>query len=274
LHGIATSHVERGHANPIENNAMIWRMFKGIKRAQGENVTKQRLPITVSILAHINHLFDENKLSDLCMRAAMWLGTCGLLRAGEFVTKPATKQTLQLRHLSFHNAKRDTLDPLKLQGVIPTYMKVRIEQSKTDPFRKGVDVVVANPRAIQYMLAYLQKRNQFLGKLPLFISDNGQPLTAASLVQFTQQLIQAANIPNAHLFLGHSFRKGGATSLHEAGFPDSLIKIMGRWASFAFATYIETPLYKIIDAGRALTKVEHRGVLIHDNAVWDVSKLQ
>lgn len=273
LHGIATSHVELGYPNPIANNPLVWRMFKGVKRIQGAQVTKKRLPITVSILSQISHLFDENKQSDLCLRAAMWFGTCGLLRAGEFVTKPTTKYSLQLRHLTFHNSKNDSINPLDLRLPVPTYMKVRIDQSKTDPFRQGVDVVISNPRAVTYMLAYLRKRNQYLGKLPLFVSDNGQPLTASALVQFTQDLISRANIPNAHLFLGHSFRKGGATSLHEAGYPDSLIKIMGRWASFAFATYIDTPLYKIIDAGRALAKVEQPSVSANDT-VWDVSKLQ
>ena len=90
------------------------------------------------------------------------------------------------------------------------------------------------------------------------------------IAKFTQSLIQRANIPNAHLFLGHSFRKGGATSLHEAGYPDSLIKIMGRWSSFAFATYIDTPLRMIIEAGRSLlTKVD-----TNRSSFWDVSNLQ
>ena len=130
-------------------------------------------------------------------------------------------------------------------------MSLKLDQSKTDPFRKGTNVIIGNPQAIEYMLAYLHRRNQRLARLPLFAGEDGQALTASALVKFTQSLIERANIPNAHLFLGHSFRKGGATSLHEAGHPDSLIKIMGRWASFAFATYIDTPLHMIIEAGRS-----------------------
>ena len=67
------------------------------------------------------------------------------------------------------------------------------------------------------MLNYLQFRNQSLNRLPLFVGADGQALTAGALVKFTQSLIEKANIPNAHLFLGYSFHKGGATSLHEAG---------------------------------------------------------
>ena len=152
-------------------------------------------------------------------------------------------------------------------------MSVRLDQSKTDPFRQGTNVIIGNKHAIQYMIAYLQHRQQRLDRQPLFVGDNGQPLTASALVKRTQSLIQRANIPNAHLFLGHSFRKGGATSLHEAGHPDSLIKLMGRWASFAFATYIDTPLQMLIEAGRSLRKVNQSHLLTTDSS-WDVSNLQ
>lgn len=84
-----------------------------------------------------------------------------------------------------------------------------------------------------------------------------------------QALIERANIPNARSFLGHSFRKGGATSLHEAGHPDSLIRMMGRWASFAFATYIDTPLHMLVAAGHSLREMEPQ----HISSFWDVNNL-
>ena len=272
LHGIATTQMELGYTNPLIESPLVWRMFKAIKRLQGQKVVRQRLPITVSILSQINSFIDQSKEIDLCMRAAMWLGTCGLLRAGEFATKPTTKYSLKLQHLTFHAANNDILDPHNLKGEIPFYMSVRLDQSKTDPFRRGTSVIIGNSRAIEYMLAYLHRRDQRLARLPLFVGEDGQALSASALVRFTQALINRANIPNAHLFLGHSFRKGGATSLHEAGHPDSLIKVMGRWASFAFATYIDTPLRMLVEAGRSLRKVDH--VSTKSSSSWDVSNLQ
>jgi hypothetical protein len=276
LHGIATTQMELGYSNPLTQSPLVWRMFKAVKRIQGQQVVRKRLPITVSILSQINSFIDTNNELDLCMRAAMWLGTCGLLRAGEFVQKPTTKYSLKLQHLTFHDAKNNIIDPHHLKGEqIPVYMSLKLDQSKTDPFRKGTNVIIGNPQAIQYMLAYLHHRNQRLARQPLFVGNDGQALTASALIKFTQALIEKANIPNARLFLGHSFRKGGATSLHEAGHPDSLIKIMGRWASFAFATYIDTPLHMIIEAGRSLRKVvHHQHVLTKPSSSWDVSNLQ
>ena len=137
----------------------------------------------------------------------------------------------------------------------------------------STDVVVSNPTAIKYMLAYLQRRRQTMQRSPLFVGDNGQALSASALVTRLQALIERAHIPNAHLFLGHSFRKGGATSLHEAGHPDSLIKMMGRWASFAFATYIDSPLAMLIAAGQSLEEVEQPAVLPSADSFWDVNDL-
>jgi hypothetical protein len=272
LHGIATTQQELGFCNPLQSPS-VWRMFKGIKRVQGAEVVRKRLPITIKILTHINHLIDTNNENDLCMRAAMWLGTCGLLRAGEFTTKSTSQNTLKFQHLTFLDYKHNELDPLDLEDEPPHYMTIRLEQSKTDPFRHGTSVVIGNRRAIEYMIVYLTKRKQVLNRQPLFVGANGLALTTAALVRFVQSLIARGNIANAHLFLGHSFRKGGATSLHEAGHPDSLIKQMGRWTSFAFATYIDTPLKMLIDAGRSLTKVDEVDVGTN-NAFWDVNNLQ
>ena len=269
LHGIATTQQELGYSNPLSQSPLLWRMFKAIKRIQGKQVVRQRLPITVKILAQIDSLFDTSNESDLCMRAAMWLGTCGLLRSGEFTRKSTTRSTLKLQHLTFHGKDHSALDPLNTRGEQPQYMKLCLEQSKTDPFRRGTNVVISNPQAVQHMLAYLRHRNCKLARQPLFVGDDGQALSTSALVTFTQTLIARANIPNAGRFLGHSFRKGGATSLHEAGHPDSLIKLMGRWASFAFATYIDTPLDMLITAGRSMSKVE----VTSNDSFWDVNSL-
>jgi hypothetical protein len=269
LHGIATTQMELGHRNPLNQSPLLWRMFKAIKRIQGEQTVRKRLPITVKILSQIDPQFDVTKQSDLCMRAAMWFGTCGLLRSGEFTRKSTTKHTLKLEHLTFHHRDNSVLNPLHLKGERPLYMSLRLDQSKTDPFRRGTNVIISNPRAIEYMLKYLRHRNCNLSRQPLFIGEDGQALSTSALVKFTQQLITRANLPNANLFLGHSFRKGGATSLHEAGHPDSLIKLMGRWASFAFATYIDTPINMLIEAGRSLMKVVHPT----NDSFWDVNSL-
>ena len=47
LHGIATTQMELGYSNPLTQSPLVWRMFKAIKRIQGQKVVRKRLPITV-----------------------------------------------------------------------------------------------------------------------------------------------------------------------------------------------------------------------------------
>jgi hypothetical protein len=103
-------------------------------------------------------------------------------------------------------------------------------------------VVVSNDRAIKAMSEYLVMRGTVENSVPLFVLRHASTtcLTVDQLVSHTQTMLTKAAVVDAHLYKGHSFRKGGATSLHEAGMPDSLIKTMGRWLSFTFATYMCT----------------------------------
>jgi hypothetical protein len=89
-----------------------------------------------------------------------------------------------------------------------------------------------------------------------------KPLSVQQLVAGTQGLIERAGICNPKQFTGHSFRRGGATSLHVAGIADSLIRVMGRWKSFAFARYIDAPAQLILQASKAMSTAEGKGKMV------------
>jgi hypothetical protein len=61
-------------------------------------------------------------------------------------------------------------------------------------------------------------------------------------------LCAAASIGNAHQYKGHSFRRGGATSLARAGVQEHTIKKMGRWKSSAYQLYIDHSHVQIKEA--------------------------
>ena len=254
LHGVATTQVELGFSTPLSTESMVWRMLKGIKRVQGASTTKVRLPITTSILSQLEQFQDISSPEGLCVRAAMWLGTTDLLRSGEFAWRSTLTVVLKRNALSFHASDERELPVTTQRDAI--YMKVRLTQSKTDPFRVGMDIIVSNPSALTAMHDYLEVRKGGTTE-PLFIfaqvSNAVAPLSVSELVTTTQRLLTKAKILNPQLYLGHSFRKGGATSLHEAGETDSLIKTMGRWRSFAFATYVSTSLQLLVRAGQQMT---------------------
>ena len=258
LHGIATTHVELGHASPLQASPLIWRMYKAIKRLQGHRVTRVRLPITTAVLMQLERWQELHSLEGLALRAAMWLGTCGLLRSGEFAVRDKHSSVLRRKDLQFMDAEgTEIINPADWESKA-AYMQVHIARSKTDPFSKGVNIVVSNSKAVMVMIAYLVRAKRAAGN-PLFMRADGIALDVSTLVRYTQALISKAGIADAARYTGHSFRRGGATTLHEAGISDSMIKAMGRWKSFTFATYIVTSIKALIDAGIAMTASMGKG---------------
>lgn len=279
LHGIATTLVELGQQNPLADGNMIWRMFRAIKRLQGSPAAKQRLPITVEHLRSLERWQEVTSVRGLALRAAMWMGTCGLMRSGEFAMRTKHSELLRLRHVTFMTEGHERVSiNSKADAKSVGYVTVHIPSSKTDPFRAGVDVIISQDEAIaaltDYLLAAHAAGVHTQEEQPLLSVSANKPLEVGALVAHTQELCNKAGLADAHMYAGHSFRRGGATSLHMAGIPDSMIRIMGRWKSFAFARYVDTPVQRIIEAGKALaTKGRHVTFGITSKSGWTGSSI-
>ena len=104
-----------------------------------------------------------------------------------------------------------------------------VKASKTDPFRKGCFVHIGKGRfplcALQAVLAYLARRGNSGG--PLFLFQDGWPLTRAVLTARLREILAGAGVPGN--FSSHSFRIGAATVAARNGIPDHLIQALGRW---------------------------------------------
>ena len=84
---------------------------------------------------------------------------------------------------------------------------------------------------------YLALRGDAPG--PLFLLQNGQPLSRNTLTDWLRQIMASARVPGN--FSSHSFRIGAATVAARNGVPDHLIQSMGHWSSNAYQLYIRTP---------------------------------
>ena len=85
---------------------------------------------------------------------------------------------------------------------------------------------------------------------PLFAWRDGNVLTRPALLA-VRALLDGLGIDRSP-YRGISFRRGGATSLAEAGVPDRLIKMVGRWKSYVFARYIATDVSVLIVAAAVM----------------------
>ena len=124
----------------------------------------------------------------------------------------------------------------------PSVLKVRIKASKTDPFRKGVDVYLGRTNKdlcpLEAILPYLAIHGDKQGFL--FQFKDGRLLTKDRFVSKVRELLQQSGM-YPKKYAGDSFRIGAATTASRQGVNEATIKMLGRWESSAYLRYIKTP---------------------------------
>ena len=223
--------------------------IKGIQKSQASaQPSRVRLPITLKIMGDIKALLSKqpHSYTSIMIWAACCLAFFGFLRVSEF-TIPANDQYDESCHLSFNSISVDNRSN-------PQQLRISIKQSKTDPFRKGVDIFLGTTGnsvcPVKGILPYLAIRGDHKG--PLFILEDGRYLTRQHFSSALEGLLKQLHI-NTHCYNTHSFRIGAATTARQANVPDPLIKMMGRWKSDAYLSYIRTPPQELAKVSKYLT---------------------
>ena len=127
-------------------------------------------------------------------------------------------------------------------------MCIKIKQSKTDPFRRGIDLFVGKTNSslcpVTVVLNYLCTRGMETG--PLFRFRDGKVLTRQRFVTAVKAGLDKAGIDSSK-YSGYSFRIGAATTAAQNGMEDSIIKTLGRWESLAYLQYVKIPRKQLAD---------------------------
>ena len=151
------------------------------------------------------------------------------------MTVPSDEEYDSSVHLSVQDI---AVDDSKHRSVL----RIAIKQSKTDPFRKGVDLFVGKTGSslcpVAAMLSYLCARGMAEG--PLFKFADGRVLTRQRFVSAVREGLEKAGIDSSK-YSGHSFRIGAATTAAARGIEDCVIKTLGRWESVAYLQYVKLP---------------------------------
>ena len=213
-------------------------VMRGVKRAEAEKgvTARERLPISPGILSQLKGVWSSSgHTHDTKMIwAACTLCFFAFLRAGE-MTVPNNQAFDESAHLSITDVAVDDASN-------PSVLQIRIKQSKTDPFRRGVDLYVGKTSTaicpVSAVLDYLSVRGMSPG--PLFRFEDGRALTRQLFVEAVRRGLSQAGI-DQEKYCGHSFRIGAATTAAARGIEDSLIKTLGRWESLAYLQYVKIP---------------------------------
>ena len=239
LSAVRHMHVMEGLHNEF-NQLLTPRLhltLRGIKKKQAATrPPRRRLPITINILHRIRYYLSTKtpSYSNTMLWAMCCLAFFGFLRVSEF-TIPSEDSYDPTTHLSLQDIRIDNRDS-------PRLLQVSIKQSKTDPFRRGIQLYLGATDStvcpIKAMLSYLAARGSQAG--PLFVTEQGRGITRQMFSSALNTLLTQLKL-DCKSYNTHSFRIGAATSATQAMIPDSQIKMLGRWQSNAYQCYIRTP---------------------------------
>jgi hypothetical protein len=246
LAAVVNRHAEMGLPHPLMGAATILeRTLAGVKRASA-NASKPKLPITTAMLRSMRPHLRLQQRRDALLWAMMWTATAGLLRISEFTgtANGDTDRLLRMQQLTLFDSDGTAYSMQQLRAAAAPraalrYASLHLNASKTDPFRTGVDVIIAAPAALIALCAYaaLCSAVHVLPTAPLFAFEDGPPISRRWLMAQVDDLLRSINC-DPRAYSSHSFRKGGAVSLQELGVEDSIIRRTGRWRSDAFHLYV------------------------------------
>ncbi|XP_052098932.1 uncharacterized protein LOC127733656 [Mytilus californianus] len=256
LCGIRYKYVQGNHNDPLQsaNNTPLIRLdyvLNSVKRLQ-KTKNHIRLPITFEILEKIVNCLRKgfcSKFTDLMLRTACIVAFYGFLRCGEFTVSKASQFdpdiNLCIEDVVFHT----------------DLVVLKLKQSKTDPFRKGINIQLHKlgqlicPYTI--LLEYIQIRKEFspINQTdPLFITIDKKPLERQYFLTCIKKVLDICGFNSSH-YNGHSFRIGAATSAGKAKIEDHLIKTLGRWSSDSYIRYIRVTPASIKTAQSRLGRI-------------------
>ncbi len=207
LSGIRHLHLSLGFPDPDYGHSMprLQQTLRGVRVVKSREGGSGRLllPITPEILHKIRRAWnaDPTETDKVMLWAASTLCFFGFFRAGE-ITAPSPKETDLADCLTCSDLAVDN-------KANPTILRVHLKQSKTDPFRRGIDVFVGKTGnllcPVTAMMAYLARRGD--GPGVLFRFQNGQLLTRERFVSRVRQALKQPGIDPSK-YAGHSFRSG------------------------------------------------------------------
>lgn len=135
LTGVRSTHIDMGFANlDVFHHPLLERIITGIRRLRGEPDTRERRPLTRPILLQILLKFDTSTQYGASTHAAFCVAFAGFMRIGEFTWSESDRLKPDFSRWFL------TRQSVDLKG---DHLILHLPASKTDPFRKGVQITIA-----------------------------------------------------------------------------------------------------------------------------------
>ena len=212
------------------NSFMLDMTMQGLKRRLAK-VPFQVLPITPAIMKRMFSHLNMSLLQDRALWCSYLLSFYRLLRKSSTVPKSADYNVNKV--LVRRNILVDTANNM---------VYLYLGHGKTNNFCTR-DVVIPIPGNSDPALDPVRHLQALFGSVsvsqdaPAFSFASGQFINYSSFTSRLKILLKKAGLDPA-LYSGHSFRRGGATFLHQCGGTALMIQASGDWSSQCFTRYI------------------------------------
>ena len=231
LFAIRSRHIDLGLTCELKNMQTLEQVREGIARKKRSSNTRIRAPVTTELLGKIRQILDWESVDDKVFFAMACLCTYGMFRLNEVFEDTALGDPgLRVRDVTV---------------VSNSEFHIRVVQCKTDTRGRGATVeLFANGSPSCPFQAFIvgywwpvgHKRPKHA---PLFAWHDGSVVKRKEFVKKMRAVVTKLGLDPTH-YSGHSFRRGGATSLATAGVSDATIRELGRWKSLSYQLYVDT----------------------------------
>lgn len=212
----------------LYQNFCLSRLLKGMKSVNPSKDT--RLPITPEILTKlceaVSKIFNDGYQKSL-LRAMFLLAFYGFLRIGEISCEASSTNNKNLLHL--HNINVDKTS----KAMVISFTDYK-HKTTSNSFNLAISPQTGGQCPVKAMVEYLKVRGHLPGPLFLF---HGMPVRRSYFTSSLHKLLKYLKY-NTDLYKTHSFRIGAATTAIARGLSADQVKLMGRWKSDAYKSYI------------------------------------
>ena len=257
LSGLRQVHLSKGVDIPLIRSDLISQVLKGQSHLDSISSKHKptRLPVSPTILRILKLEINNSPLSKLDKRLTWLLCTLafhGSFRIIELLSK--TKRTFDPDFCLLGNDV--TLKPFIHNNSSISILSITVKSPKAGrPHTLDIVDVFPTNTDLCPVKAYiaLVKSNPTPDKtLPFFTLADGSPYSSPEFNSHLKLWLSKYIDPSFGYISGHSFRAGIPSILGNLGFIDSDIKLVGRWSSNAFQTYLKLPRTRRLAMAKAI----------------------
>ena len=231
-------HVDEGVRLDYTHFLRLKRALKGAERIAKSPAPRRAVPVTMAAVQAMGWICSSS-FNDTVFMAIASLATAGLFRLGELVPKLVGDVPAIL-------ASRIVVSD---EGV-----SVTLDHSKTDPLGHLGAMHIARTDSLACPRFWINRMRRLPG-YPLtgsaFMNAKGRQVTREWVIHRLNAMMHRAGL-SGERYSGHSFRRGGATSLAAAGVPDHIIARLGRWKSATYQLYVAATPERMAAAQREM----------------------